>query len=137
MDDLFRMFRVDAAEAQRIAAAPDEPHQHDFEELILGIEGQLEHFIDFRTSTIAAPFVSFVTKGKVHWVKPGLKDGRCDMWVLRFRSEFIPETTFQLSAFFHANADIALPDAYCFNRLLTVCELIADEMEQAEPDRKS
>lgn len=134
MDDLFRMFRVDAAEAQRIAAAPDEPHQHDFEELILGIEGQLEHFIDFRTSTIAAPFVSFVTKGKVHRVKPGLKDGRCDMWVLRFRSEFIPETTFQLYAFFHANADIALPDAYCFNRLLTVCELIAGEMEQAEPD---
>jgi len=134
MDDLFRMFRVDAAEAQRIAAAPDEPHQHDFEELILGIEGQLEHFIDFRTSTIAAPFVSFVTKGKVHRVKPGLKDGRCDMWVLRFRSEFIPETTFQLYAFFHANADIALPDAFCFNRLLTVCELIADEMEQAEPD---
>ena len=134
MDDLFRMFRVDAAEAQRIAAAPDEPHQHDFEELILGIEGQLEHFIDFRTSTIAAPFVSFVTKGKVHRVKPGLKDGRCDMWVLRFRSEFIPETTFQLYAFFHANADIALPDAFCFNRLLTVCELITGEMEQAEPD---
>ena len=134
MDDLFRMFRVDVAEAQRIAAAPDDPHQHDFEELIIGMQGQLEHFIDFQTSTIAAPFVSFVTKGKVHRVKPGLKDGRCDMWVLRFRSEFIPETTFQLYSFFHANADIALPDAYCFNRLLTVCELIAGEMKQAEPD---
>src|SRR5688572_23318877 len=62
MDDLFRMFRVDAAEAQRIAAAPDDPHQHGFEELIIGMEGQLEHFIDFQTSTISAPFVSFVTK---------------------------------------------------------------------------
>jgi AraC-like DNA-binding protein len=134
MDHLFRMFHVDADEAQRIAATPDDPHQHDFEELILGVEGQLDHFIDFRTATIDAPFVSFVTKGKVHRVKPGLKDGRCDMWVLRFRSEFIPETTFQLYAFFHANADIALPDEFCFKRLLTVCELIAGEMEQPEPD---
>ena len=134
MEPLFRMFRVNAAEAQRIAAAPDEPHQHDFEELIMGMEGQLEHFIDFRTTTIAAPFVSFVTKGKVHRVKPGLKDGKCDMWVLRFRSEFIPETTFQLYAFFHANADIALPDAFCFQRLLAVCDLIAGEMQQPEPD---
>lgn len=134
MDELFRMFRVDAAEAVRIATALDEPHQHDFEELIIGVQGQLEHFIDFRTTTIAAPFVSFVTKGKVHRVKPGLKDGRCDMWVLRFRSEFIPETTFQLYAFFHANADIALPDEFCFKRLLTVCELIDGEMERPEPD---
>lgn len=134
MDQLFRLFRVDAAEAQRIAQAPDEPHQHDFEELIIGVEGQLEHFIDFRTATIAAPFVSFVTKGKVHRVRPALKDGRCDMRVLRFRSEFIPETTFQLYAFFHANADIALHDVRCFNRLLTVCDLIEGEMEQPEPD---
>lgn len=134
MDHLFRMFHVDADEAKRIAATPDDPHQHDFEELIIGVEGQLDHFIDFRTATIDAPFVSFVTKGKVHRVKPGLKDGRCDMWVLRFRSEFIPETIFQLYAFFHANADIALPDAFCFKRLLTVCELISGEMEQPEPD---
>lgn len=134
MDQLFRMFRVDAAEAQRIAQAPDEPHQHDFEELIIGVEGQLEHFIDFRSATIAAPFVSFVTKGKVHRVRPALKDGKCDMRVLRFRSEFIPETVFQLYAFFHANADIALPDNYCFKRLLTVCDLIEGEMQQPEPD---
>ena len=111
MDPLFHLFRVDAAEAERIAQAPDEPHQHDFEELIIGVEGRLEHFIDFRTTTIAAPFVSFVTKGKVHRVVPRPKDGRCTMWVLRFRSEFIPETTFQLYSFFHANADIPMPSA--------------------------
>ena len=134
MDDLFRLIRVGAAEAARIGEVPNEPHQHDFEELIIGVEGQLEHFIDFRTTISKAPFVTFVTKGKVHRVKPGLKDGRCDMWVLRFRSEFIPETTFQLYAFFHANADIALPDAFCFSRLLTVCELIEGEMAQAQPD---
>ena len=134
MDDLFRIFHVDAAEAQRITTSPDEPHSHGFEELIIGAEGQLEHFIDFRTSTIDAPFVSFVTKGKVHRLKPGVKDGRCDIRVLRFRSEFIPETTFQLYAFFHENADIALPDTFCFKRLLTICDLIDGEMQQTEPD---
>lgn len=134
MDELFRIFHVDAAEAQRITAAPDEPHDHGFEELIIGAEGQLEHFIDFRTSTIAAPFISFVTKGKVHRAKPGVKNGRCDMRVLRFRSEFIPETTFQLYAFFHENADLPLPDAFCFKRLLTICDLIDGEMQHPETD---
>ena len=134
MDDLFRIFHVDVAEAERITAAPDEPHHHGFEELIIGAEGQLEHFIDFRTSTVAAPFISFITKGKVHRVKPGVKNGRCDMRVLRFRSEFIPETTFQLYAFFHENADLALNDAFCFKRLLTICDLIDGEMQQPEPE---
>ncbi|HRD53023.1 MAG TPA: hypothetical protein PKY96_10295 [Flavobacteriales bacterium] len=70
MNQLFILFRVDAAEAQCIAQAPDEPYQHDFEELIIGVEGQLERFIDFRTATIAAPLLSFVTKGKAHCVQP-------------------------------------------------------------------
>jgi hypothetical protein len=98
MNQLFKIFKVDKAEATKIIASPDEPHQHDFEELIIGNEGQLEHFIDFKTTTLDAPLVSFVTKGKVHRVIPKLKNGKCDMWVLRFKSEFIPETTFQLYA---------------------------------------
>ena len=47
MNNLFHIFKVDAQEAQRIAQLPNAPHNHDFEELLIGIEGQLEHFIDF------------------------------------------------------------------------------------------
>ncbi|MEO8588622.1 MAG: AraC family transcriptional regulator [Flavobacteriales bacterium] len=134
MEPMVRVFRVDPAEAQRIDAAVNEPHQHDHEELIIGVEGTLEHFIDFRSATIEAPFVSFVTKGKVHRVRPGIKAGKCDLWVVRFRSEFIPETTFQLYAYYHDNANIVLQAGPCFDRLVTVCSMMAGEMEQPVPD---
>lgn len=134
MEAMVRVHRVDPAEAQRIEEGVNEPHHHDFEELIIGAEGVLEHFIDFQSTTIQAPFVSFVTKGKVHRVRPGTADGKCDMWVVRFRSEFIPETTFQLYAHYHDNANIALQTGTCFDRLVAVCGMIAAEMAQPVPD---
>ncbi|MDF2159098.1 AraC family transcriptional regulator [Algoriphagus sp. CAU 1675] len=134
MNQLFKIFKLEEAEALKISASPEEPHTHDFEELIIGIEGQLEHFIDFNTTVLDAPLVSFVTKGKVHRVIPRLKNGKCNMWVLRFKSEFIPETTFQLYSNFHDHASLKLQSGECFNRLLTICEIIFGEMQQKSPD---
>lgn len=134
MNQLFKIFSVDEAEAKKISASPDAPHQHDFEELIIGIEGKLEHFIDFKTTTLDAPFVSFVTKGKVHRVIPRLDKGKCKMWVLRFKSEFIPETTFQLYSYYHDHATIVMQRGLCFDRLVTLCEMIHAEMQQINPD---
>lgn len=134
MNRLFKIFKVDEREAAKISASPDEAHQHDFEELIIGVEGQLEHFIDFKTTTIEAPLVSFVTKGKVHRVIPQLKEGKCALWVIRFKSEFIPETTFQLYANYHDHATLKLPAGTCFNRLITLCEIMDAEMRQNNPD---
>ena len=48
MNQLFDIFTISAADAEKIAQAPNNPHHHDFEELIIGIEGRLEHFIDFK-----------------------------------------------------------------------------------------
>ncbi len=121
-------------EAEKIIASENEPHHHDFEELIIGTEGQLEHFIDFRSAVLRAPFVSFVTRGKVHRVKPVMKDGICHMWAIRFKSEFIPETTFQLYSLYHDNASIELPGGACFGRLGTICEMMDEEMRQPSPD---
>ncbi len=134
MQQLFQIFRVDSAEAQRISASPAEPHLHTYEELIIGMEGQLGHFIDFQTTVLEAPFVSFVTKGKVHRVIPQLKNGACDLWVIRFQSEFIPDITFQLYASYHNQAMLKLPDDYCFRRLTTLCQLLHEEMRQETPD---
>lgn len=134
MNQLFKIFKVDEKEALKIASSPDDPHKHDFEELIICKEGKLEHFIDFNTTILDAPLVSFVTKGKVHRVIPRLNNGKCDMWALRFKSEFIPETTFQLYSFYHDHATIKLEEGECFNRLVTICELINSEMKQDEPD---
>lgn len=134
MNQLFRIFRLDDAEAAKISASPSEPHHHDYEELIIGMEGQLEHFIDFKNTVLDAPLVSFVTKGKVHRVIPQPKDGQCDMWVLRFKSEFIPEITFQLYANYHNHAMFRIAEDYCLHRLQTICELINGEMQQPTPD---
>ncbi|HET8829882.1 MAG TPA: hypothetical protein VFM79_11105, partial [Pelobium sp.] len=96
MNKLFHIFKVDEAEANRISSQPDEPHSHNFEELLIGVNGELEHFIDFNSTKIQAPFVSFVTQGKVHRLIARPFNGKCDIWGIRFKSEFIPETTFQL-----------------------------------------
>ena len=129
-----RMFRLDAAEAQRIEAQPDAPHRHDYEELIIGMKGRLEHFIDFETVELDAPLVSFVTKGKVHRAIPRPKDGACDMWVIRFPSEFIPETAFQFYAHFHNRATLALEEGGCFERLALLCQILSQELHRPTPE---
>lgn len=134
MDQLFHIFRLGPDEAAEIANSLNEPHVHDFEELIVGKEGEMEHFIDFRSEKFTGPFVSFITKGKVHRVKPSTKDGRFDMWVLEFKSEFIPETTFQLYSWYHDHANIQLQEGYCFDRFSSLCEMMNGEMKGEDPD---
>jgi len=134
MDQFFKIYQVDAVEAKKISASPDSPHIHDFEELIIGIEGKLDHFIDFKTTNFYAPFVSFITKGKVHRAIPMVKNGRCDFWVIRFKSEFIPATTFQLYSNYHNFANIKMQRSNCFNRIVALCEMMSGEMQQPVPD---
>lgn len=134
MDQLFKIFRLNPVDASKISASPDEPHLHNYEELIIATEGQLEHFIDFKNTTLDAPLVCFVTKGKIHRAIPKLKNGRCQMWILRFKSEFIPNITFNLYTSYHDHAMIQLPQGACFNRLVTICQIIETEMKQANPD---
>ena len=134
MNQLFDIFKVSEEDAKKIASTPNEVHHHDFEELIIGIEGQLEHFIDFKNETFTAPFVSFVTKGKVHRVKPITIAGKFNAWVVRFKSEFIPETTFQLYCYYHDHANLQLQTGQCFNRQVALCEMMNNEMQASIPD---
>lgn len=134
MKEIFKIYSVDAGEVGRISASVNEPHSHDFEEIIIGVEGQLEHFIDFRTTIFDTPFISFVTKGKVHRANPLLKNGKCFFWVIRFKSEFIPQTIFQLYSYYHDNANLVLDADLCFKRIVTVCELMHAETVQPSPD---
>lgn len=134
MTEIFKIFRVTAAESEKIIHSVNEPHTHTFEELIIGGQGQLEHFIDFKSHLMDAPFISFVTQGKIHRVRPLLKDGKCDIWALRFKSEFIAETTFSLYASFHDKANIQMQSTQCFERLDTICKIIFDEYLQDTPD---
>ncbi|MGX1641791.1 helix-turn-helix domain-containing protein [Sphingobacterium sp. NPDC055431] len=134
MEDLFKIYKVDNKEALNIQSQSNEPHNHQFEELIIGMKGKIEHFIDFKNETYTAPFVCFVSRGKIHRIVPMLENGACDFWVLRFKSEFIPETTFNLYGYFHDNANLAFPAGRCFERLEQICKMIYDEMQQEKPE---
>ncbi|WP_313374400.1 helix-turn-helix transcriptional regulator [Chishuiella sp.] len=134
MQDIFKIFKIDIHESNKIAEQLNEPHQHDFEELLIGNKGELEHFIDFKSQKLQAPFISFVTQGKTHRIKPLPKDNECDIWAIRFRSEFIAETTFRLYSSFHENASFTMPNSLCFDRLNVICEMMQDEYLQAVPD---
>jgi len=134
MNELFKIFLLTEVRASEIASMPDEPHFHDYEELLVGIEGSLEHFIDFKQEDFDAPYISYVTKGKVHRLIPRLKNNKCSVWVLRFRSEFIPETTFQLYSYYHEQANIIMQEGECFRRIPLLCEMMSGEMNQTDPD---
>ena len=98
------------------------------------MEGELEHFIDFKSEKFISPFISFVTKGKVHRVKPVIKDDKFNLWVIEFRSEFIPETTFQLYSYYHDHANLQLQKGESFDRMVTLCEMMYNEAQQTIPD---
>lgn len=134
MTDLFRIYTVDDVEATKIASMPDVPHCHDYEELLIGVDGYLEHFIDFRSEKVFAPYVTYVARGKVHRVVPGTVEGKCLIWVLRFKSELVPETIFQWYAHFHHTANIVLNDHHRFKRVVALCEILNGEMEQESPN---
>jgi AraC family transcriptional regulator, transcriptional activator of pobA len=134
MTELFKIYRVDAAEAERIAASPNTPHFHDFEELLIGMEGRLEHFIDFKASHFNAPYISFVTKGKLHQVKPTIADGKCSIWVMRFKTEFLPESSFRLYSYYHDHATIELTNDDGFARMAALCDMMYGEMHRDKPN---
>ena len=134
MDELFKIFKVGIKDAKKIASTVNNPHKHDYEELIIGLYGGIEHFIDFRKDDLPAPFISFVTKGKVHRLQPFLQKGKFSAWVMRFKSEFIPETTFQLYSNYHDHANLKVRRGECFNRLVSICGVMFHEMHQKIPD---
>jgi AraC family transcriptional activator of pobA len=134
MDDIFTIYKFGVEDSRRVLQSANEPHLHDYEELLIGINGQLEHFIDYRSEIVDAPFVSFITEGKVHRLRPLEKDGKCDIWVIRFNSDFIADTIFRLYTEFHDKSNMCMPFNVCFKRFDTLCNIIYQEYNQPTPD---
>lgn len=134
MQEKFKIFQLTPEEALRIEQGSNNPHFHSYEELIIGVRGKLTHFIDFQSIDLEAPFVSFISKGKLHKVQSKAIEGELLFWVIRFKSEFIPELIFHLYAFYHNSANIVLPKDFCFERMAKLCEIMDDEMKGPAPD---
>lgn len=134
MNQLFHIYELSGEEARRISELPDNPHIHDYEELIVAKEGDLFHFIDFKPQVYLSPIITFISKGKVHSLIPRFKEDKCSIWVIRFKSEFIPETTFQLYSTYHNFSNIELTKGRHFDYIITLCEMMHFESLQAVPD---
>lgn len=134
MNHLFKIFRINTKKPEAKSTLALKNFQNDFEELIIGIEGKIKYFVDFNSNIIEAPFVGFISKGQLHRIRADLEDNYLDMWVLRFKSEFIAETVFQLYGSFHNNSVQVLQRGSCFDRLNNICKMICEEMKQTNPD---
>ncbi|MCB0662811.1 MAG: helix-turn-helix transcriptional regulator [Saprospiraceae bacterium] len=134
MNPPVKIFRFGVEDAAKVASSSNEPHIHDFEEILIGMEGAIEHFIDFEATTLNAPYVCFVTKGKVHRVKPIIKDGKCDVWVIRFNSEFLSEVIFHLYTSFHNEANLPWPIEKKTGRIPALTEMMYQELNQNNPN---
>ncbi|PWH81280.1 helix-turn-helix domain-containing protein [Brumimicrobium oceani] len=133
MSELLQIFKVEKEESKTSGINNEAPKSQGFEELLIGISGEIEHFIDFKTTNITAPFISFITKGKVHRVTPKPDNGAYEIWKIQFKSELIPESTFQLYSLYHGEANLKLNSGTCFSRLVTVCEMMAEEANRENP----
>ena len=134
MKEIFDINRLNLEDIEKIILEPDIPHNHDYEELIVGMEGDMEHFIDYKSQSFSSPYISFVTKGKIHRVFPLVVEGKCSMWVIRFKSEFIPEITFRLYSYYHDHATMQMQDSSCFKRMAALCDMMYSEKQEEVPD---
>lgn len=121
-------------ELNNIVAAGNEPHYHEYEQIVIGIEGNIKHFIDFKLHEVNSPFITFITKGKIHQLVPDIKNKKSKMWVIRFKSHFIPSNTFQLYSYFHECANIEIENKKAFLRMLQLAEFMHEETQQDKCD---
>ena len=134
MKEPFYILQVNNEMVKRLVQAPNQPHMHNHEEIIVVMEGTIEHFIDFSSTVHRAPFVSFITKRKVHRIKP-IDDGTdCMGYVIRFQSEFVSETIFQLYHFFHNDAHVSFSTNREFDRFVALCKMLHEEAQQDAKD---
>lgn len=125
----FKIFKVNKELAMKFVNANEQPHSHGYEEILISIKGASEHYIDFESTTLQSPFISFVSKGKSHHLRP-LKNSNVEGYAILFQSEFVSETIFQLHHLFHANAHIEYSNNREFRQIITLCEMLEDEAQQ-------
>lgn len=124
MDKPFLIYKLDAATIGEIVKDPPAPHRHEYEELIVLLEGSPEHYIDFKRQTIPAPAIIYVSKGKIHQFMPDINTRG---WLMQYQNEFAPQSNFQFYSHFADTIHYSLSQNVCHNKLDTLCSLIYEE----------
>lgn len=110
---------------------PKESHRHDHEELWIITHGNPEHSVDFQSEVLEAPVIVYVAQGKVHSLIP---DQHTRGWLIRYRSDFIPQSRFNFYSGFSEKMLYPLSHDYCSTTLHSLSEIMLKESMEAEPD---
>jgi AraC family transcriptional regulator, transcriptional activator of pobA len=131
MEQTFDIYELTPELVQKITAAPAAPHRHDFEELLIITSGKIEHYIDLNREQMEGPFVIYVAEGKVHQFIPGIT---ARGWVIRFKTEFIPENKFHFYSYFQERINYRINSDFCLNSLDDLCKMMLREIRHSSPD---
>lgn len=131
MNGPFDIYELTDELAQRISQNPVPLHRHNFEEFLVILEGDISHQIDLSRDELAAPVIVYVAEGKVHQFIP---NPNARGWVIKYRSEFLPESRFHYYSYFAEKANFAIQSNFCTNNLNQLCNMILQGSKQSSPD---
>jgi AraC-like DNA-binding protein len=131
MDKPFDIYQLTGELARKISAVPLSPHRHNFEELLIITSGNLVHYIDAKKEALEGPVVIYVAEGKVHQFTPG---ANARGWVVRYRTEFVPESKFHFYSYFLDWINYKLDSNFCVNSLGDLCRMMMRELESPSQD---
>ena len=131
MEKQFHIFEITKEAVEAIQTKSEGPHYHDFEELIIVTEGSLEHYIDFQSETVNAPFASYVSMGKMHKI---VAHNDLRGWVLNYQNEFLPDSKLNFYSNFFTTTNIPLGESGCMLRFVNLCLIIKHEYDEESPD---
>ena len=112
---------------------PAKPHRHDHEELIIITQGTPSHFVDFTVELLKPPVLVYIAHGKVHSFIP---DENTRGWVIRYSSDFIPQSSFNFYSTFIDNINFELDVDFCSSTMHDLCEIMVRENELEPVDLK-
>jgi AraC family transcriptional regulator, transcriptional activator of pobA len=127
----FVIQKVSQELVEMILMNPSEPHRHDHEELIIVTHGNPTHVVDFRFELLDPPVIVYVAQGKVHSFVP---DGNTRGWVIRYTSDFIPQSAFNFYSGFSDDINYRLDVDFCSTTMNDLCEIMLRESSQEPMD---
>lgn len=114
-----------------LALNPLETHRHDHEELWIITHGTPVHSVNFSAETLQSPVIVYVAQGKVHAFIP---DENTQGWLIRYKSDFIPQSRFNFYSGFLDKVQYPLSKDYCSTTLNSLCEIMLRESTGENPD---
>jgi AraC family transcriptional regulator, transcriptional activator of pobA len=131
MDVPFVIQKISQELVEMIMMNPSEPHRHDHEELLIVTHGNPTHVVDFTAELLEPPVIVYVAQGKVHSFIP---DGNTRGWVIRYMSDFIPQTAFNFYSGFMDDINYPLDCDFCSTTMNDLCEIMIRENRQEPVD---